>query len=161
MIAFGLVLVLLGGPASAQALLEVPPLGEPMVGEVVLETETSRLGRTMRCPTCQSQSVAESQSPAAQQMRARIKELLAAGYTSEQIEDYFVARYGRWILLEPPRDGRHLLVWVAPSVVALAGGLWLASRLLRRGPGAAPPAGTPTDTHADPYREQVLRELED
>ncbi|OLC29910.1 MAG: hypothetical protein AUH31_05745 [Armatimonadetes bacterium 13_1_40CM_64_14] len=85
----------------------------------------------LRCPVCQNESVADSQSELSAQMRTLIRDRLAAGETEDQIVGYFVSRYGEWILLEPPRQGVLWLVWLAPAV-ALLGGAALVIAYLRR-----------------------------
>ena len=52
-------------------------------------------------------------------MASRIEELVRVGYSDEQIVDYFVGRYGDWVRLEPPAEGIHLLIFVAPVAVVL------------------------------------------
>jgi len=79
----------------------------------------------LRCPVCQNESVADSPSELAAQMRTLIREKVAAGETDQQIVDYFVSKYGEWILLEPPRRGLLWIVWLAPAA-ALLGGAYLA-----------------------------------
>jgi len=69
--------------------------------------------------------IADSPSELAAQMRTLIREKVAAGETDQQIVDYFVSKYGEWILLEPPRRGLLWIVWLAPAA-ALLGGAYLA-----------------------------------
>ncbi|HLQ63723.1 MAG TPA: cytochrome c-type biogenesis protein CcmH [bacterium] len=85
----------------------------------------------LRCPVCQNESVADSQSELSAQMRTLIRDKLAAGETEDQIVRYFVSRYGEWILLEPPRQGVLWFVWLAPAA-ALLGGAVLVIAYLRR-----------------------------
>ena len=89
-----------------------------------------RITKGVRCPTCRSQSVADSDSPAARAMREETLRRVQEGQTDEQIRDYFVARYGEEILLDPPRRGVGAVVWVLPglAVAATIGGLALAFR---------------------------------
>lgn len=70
----------------------------------------------LRCPVCVSESVAQSSSPTSVQMREIIAEKLEAGESEAEILAYFVERYGDWILLEPPRRGMYLFVWLMPLV---------------------------------------------
>jgi cytochrome c-type biogenesis protein CcmH len=85
----------------------------------------------LRCPVCQNESVADSQSELSAQMRTLIRDKLAAGETEDQIVRYFVSRYGEWILLEPPRQGVLWFMWLAPAA-ALLGGAVLVIAYLRR-----------------------------
>jgi cytochrome c-type biogenesis protein CcmH len=103
------------------------------------EARAAQLAAELRCPDCQALSVAESDTPAAVEIRRQIAELLAAGQTSDQVRQHFVARYGEWILLAP----RSPVPWLLPFV-ALAAGLaalaaWplLGRRVGNRAPRAA------------------------
>ncbi len=123
----------LGAPASAQQ--SATHATEPIVYEVAAQ---------LRCVVCQNLSVADSPSEMAGQMRAIVRERLAAGESPEQVLQYFVDRYGEWILLAPRRRGFNLVVWGFP-VVAVAIGLAVTILLLRRWTRAgraraAPPA---------------------
>ena len=149
----------LEGPAATPAEIEqgigAPPFGEPPATEAAVMARTMALAHRLRCPVCQGLSVADSTSEAALGMKARIKELVHLGYTDEQITDYFVDRYGEWVLLAPNEP----LLWAVPAVgVLLALGAltwWLSSR---RSPASPPPPVT-TEATDDPYRRRILREL--
>ena len=93
--------------------------------DALLDPEVFEIGRALRCPTCVSESVSESSSPIAQDMRALIQEQLAQGSDRAEILAFFQARYGDWILLEPPRRGVLLWVWILPIAAAAAGAAWL------------------------------------
>ena len=95
------------------------------------EARAQAIAAQLRCPVCQNESVADSPSELAAQMRTLIRAKVAAGETDQQIVDYFVSKYGEWILLEPPRRGPLWIVWLAPAV-ALLGGAYLAFAYLRR-----------------------------
>lgn len=110
----------------------------------VNEQAVYEIAALLRCVVCQNLSVADSPSEMANQMRVIIRERLAAGERPEQVMQYFVERYGEWILLSPRPQGFTLLVWVAPPVAMLVG-LGIVAILLRRwtrrpspGPAAAP-----------------------
>jgi cytochrome c-type biogenesis protein CcmH len=87
----------------------------------------------IRCPTCRSQSMADSDAPAAQAGRDEILRRVKEGQSAAEIRAYFVSRYTEAILLSPPRRGISALVWVLPlvAVAAAAGGLALAFRRWR------------------------------
>ena len=75
----------------------------------------------LRCPTCQGLSIADSPATSAAQMRALVQEQLASGSSDDEVRAFFVARYGRWILLDPPIGGPDLALWVAPIVIVGVG----------------------------------------
>lgn len=79
------------------------------------------LEQRLRCPTCQSVSVADSPSETATAMRTTVAAQVAAGRSDEEILDYFRVRYGAWVLFDPPARGVTLLVWVLPLLAAGVG----------------------------------------
>ncbi len=87
--------------------------------DVEVGTRTFDIARNLRCPVCVSESVADSSAQIAQQMRTVIEEKVEEGQTDQQIYAFFQARYGDWILLDPPKRGIHLFVWLLPIVVAV------------------------------------------
>ncbi|MBI3029070.1 MAG: cytochrome c-type biogenesis protein CcmH [Candidatus Rokubacteria bacterium] len=96
----------------------------------------------LRCPVCQNLSVADSSSEMAREMRALIVDQLRAGKRPEEIRDYFVSKYGQWILLSPPPRGVGLVVWIVPTLGAaagLGGAVWLLRRWSRRKTAPLPP----------------------
>jgi cytochrome c-type biogenesis protein CcmH len=114
----------------------------------------------LRCVVCQNLSVADSPSEMATQMRAIVRERLAAGDTPEQVLQYFVEKYGEWILLSPRRRGFTLLVWLAP-LVAVVIGLGLVIVLLRRWTRAAARGAPATPRAVDAaMSERIRREME-
>lgn len=75
----------------------------------------------LKCQECQGLSVADSNAPTSDAIRADIKRRIAAGESDGEIRRYFVDKYGETILLEPQSSGISLIVWVLP-VVAIAAG---------------------------------------
>ena len=96
-----------------------------------LEARTSAIAAMLRCPVCQGESIQESPSELAQQMRAVVRDKLKAGESPEQIKSYFVSRYGEWILLEPKMTGFNVIIYVLP-VLLIIGGLVFVVFLVRR-----------------------------
>lgn len=90
-------------------------------GEVRLEARVFEIAGQLRCPNCTSESVRDSNAPVSVEMREIIQEQLAAGRSEAEVLAFFQERYGDWILLEPPRRGLHLLVWLLPPLAALLG----------------------------------------
>jgi cytochrome c-type biogenesis protein CcmH len=91
------------------------------------------LSASVACPTCDGQSVADSDSSAARNVRTFIDQRVADGQTDDQIRDELAARYGERILLTPGRSGLAGLVWVLPvaALVAALAGVALAFRQWR------------------------------
>lgn len=96
-----------------------------------IEAEARWLYGELRCPVCRGQSVAESNSAEAERMRGEIRGMLESGKSRQEILDWYVTRYGAWILNRPPLGGLYALAWVAPAL-ALGGAGWLLARHLRR-----------------------------
>jgi cytochrome c-type biogenesis protein CcmH len=106
------------------------------------------LAGRLRCPDCQSISVAESDSQTARAIRDEIGRMVAAGRSDQQVLDHFVARYGPWVLLDPPPRGITLLVWLLPAAGLVAGVGLLAAYRRRTSLRGAPPAWTEAGTEA-------------
>jgi cytochrome c-type biogenesis protein CcmH len=100
-------------------------------GPPTLQERVHEVAEGLRCPVCQNLSVADSPSDLAQQMRDDIALRLRHGQTERQIDAFFTAKYGRWILLSPAAGGIGLFAWFAP-VLAVAAGAGLAWTIVRR-----------------------------
>lgn len=103
--------------ADAQAVTPTPTL----VKETALDQHVRRLAKQMRCLVCQGESVAASQSDFAKDIRQQIRELLEAGRSDKQVFDYFVARYGDFILYKPPFEMSTWALWFGPLIMLVAG----------------------------------------
>jgi cytochrome c-type biogenesis protein CcmH len=86
-----------------------------------LDPQVFEIANELRCPVCIAESVGDSASPIAVRMREEIQEQLDEGKSEREILAFFQERYGDWILLNPPKRGVHLLVWLLPLVVAVVG----------------------------------------
>lgn len=86
-----------------------------------LEDRTREIATELRCVVCQNLSVADSPSEMAQQMRAVVREQLQAGKTPEQVKEFFVSKYGEWVLLKPKTTGFAALLWILPYLALLLG----------------------------------------
>ena len=105
-------------------------------GPRTAEERARGIAESIRCPTCQGQSVADSNSPAAKNIRTEIARRIGTGQTDDQIRDQIAGLYGEDLLLTPPRSGVGGLVWFLPVAlfVAAAGGLVAAFRSWRSPP---------------------------
>ncbi len=122
-----------------------------------LEDQVRAIASELRCVVCQNLSVADSPSELAKEMRNLVRELVQQGKSREEIDAYFVSRYGEFVLLSPPKRGFNLLVWGLPFLAIAAGGgvVYLVARRWTE--------QAPAQRHAiDPvYAERVQRELRD
>jgi len=93
-----------------------------------------RLEESVMCPTCRGQSIADSDSSAADGIRNYIRTAIAEGDSDGEIRDYLAGQYGDDIILTPERGGWQGLVWILPVVAVLAAfvGIGLAFRTWRR-----------------------------
>lgn len=108
-----------------------------------LEAMTTALASELRCPVCQGNSIQDSPSELAQQMRDLIRDQLREGKTPDDVRAYFVAKYGEWILLSPRAEGLNLVVYLVPLAAILVGGavVW---RTVRRWTATASNTSDPT-----------------
>jgi cytochrome c-type biogenesis protein CcmH len=90
-----------------------------------LDDGVRRVALQLQCPVCEGETVADSPSGLAGDMRSVIRTRLAAGESDQQILDEFVASYGDSILTEPPKRGISLGVWVGPVIGVVFGVLIL------------------------------------
>ena len=119
----------------------------------------SEMEAELVCPTCHT-PLDESDSPAAQEIKAYVRERIAQGWTKSQIEDALVQVFGPAVLGVPRTHGFDLLAWALPiggiliGAVVLGGGAWAWSRN-RPGPGEPAAAGGPP---LDPELERRVDE---
>ncbi len=112
-----------GAAAGPRAESVVPP---------ELEARVLRLTKELRCLVCQGESVADSSSDFAADVRRKVVELMEQGLTDREIKDYLVQRYGEFILFRPPFKATTLFLWVGPILLLLAGGTALLVSIRRR-----------------------------
>jgi cytochrome c-type biogenesis protein CcmH len=96
----------------APALAQEVQLADPK-----LEQRARDLSREIRCVVCQSQSVSDSDADIAKEMRALIREQMAAGKSDQEIRDYLVARYGDFVLFDPPFKASTYALWIGPFAI--------------------------------------------
>lgn len=170
-----LTLVLVLGAASAQVpagtdgteqlgqglLPGLPPGPPPSADELAVRADA--LAHGMRCPVCQALSVADSNSEAARMFNDRIHELVAAGYTDDQVKDYFVDRYGEWILLDPERSGLGQLLYLMPALLLGLGlgGVGATVARWRKEPDEVPLPSDQGLVAMDEYERRLLEELDE
>lgn len=93
--------------------------------------KTREIGQNIRCLVCQNQSIDDSSSQLAKDLRILIKEKIETGFTDKQIYDYLSIRYGDYILLNPPLKINTILLWFLPFII-LFFGLFLVMNILKK-----------------------------
>ena len=105
-----------------------------------LEHRAREIGRQLRCVVCQNQSIDDSSAEVARDMRRAVRERLTAGLSDAEVFDYMTARYGDYVLLNPPFKPETFILWLgAPLVLLLAGTALLAGAVRRKRQPIAPP----------------------
>jgi len=160
----GLLLVVLantGIVASALAKEAVPVAADP-----VLEARVMKLSAELRCLVCQNQTIADSHSGLAVDLRDQVRLMMAKGQSDDEIRAYMTARYGDFVLYKPPFKPTTAVLWVAPPVllVGALAGLFLLLRARQRTKPEAFDADTPegdidelTDPPTNPLSPSAAR----
>jgi cytochrome c-type biogenesis protein CcmH len=112
------------------------------LADPALEARARALSQELRCLVCQNQSIDESNADLAHDLRILLRQRLVAGDTDQQVLDYLAARYGVFVLLDPPFLPTTYLLWLTPPLLVLAAGGVLMLRSRRRPPERVLPALT-------------------
>jgi cytochrome c-type biogenesis protein CcmH len=130
-----------------------------------LDARLKKLEEELRCLVCQNQSLAESNAPLAEDLRREVRALAVAGKSDDEIKQFLVARYGDFVLYNPPVKSTTWLLWFGPFVL-LAGGALVWWAILRRrsrnkddDDDFRPPGGTP-EAGVEKARELLDNPLE-
>lgn len=91
----------------------------PLAANPDIEARMHSLGEELRCLVCQNQSLADSHSGLADDLRREMREQMAAGKSDKEIVDFMVARYGDFVRYRPPLKATTLLLWLGPFALAL------------------------------------------
>ena len=110
----------------------------------------------MRCLVCQNESLADSSAALAGDLRAEVEKKLRQGSTDQEIIKFMVARYGDFILYEPPLEGKTLLLWFMPALLILFAIVFFILYFGRR-----PPVTHPVDESRRSRAAQLLRDESD
>ena len=124
-------LLVLPAPLLAQSSLPPSEYAYRQLPDPRQEAEARALMETLRCLVCQGQSIADSDADMAGDMRALVRQRIAAGEEPEAIRRWLIERYGNWVSYDPPVEPVTWPLWAAP-VLLLAAGLWLARGRFRR-----------------------------
>ena len=128
-----MLLTVLGG-ATVSAVEPSERLADP-----ALEARARALSKELRCLVCQNQSIDESNADLAHDLRVLLRQRLVVGDSNQQVRDYVAARYGVFVLLDPPFAPMTWLLWLTPPLLVLGAGGLLLLRARRRQPDPATP----------------------
>ncbi|NTJ63694.1 cytochrome c-type biogenesis protein CcmH [Agrobacterium rhizogenes] len=134
-------------PLSAFAVNPDEVLPDP-----ALEARARTISAELRCMVCQNQSIDDSNADLARDLRLLVRKRLTDGDTDQQVLDYIVSRYGEFVLLKPRLSEKTYILWGAPIVLFVAGGLALAVYARRR-------AGKPTGSSLSADEEAQLKDI--
>ena len=90
-----------------------------------LDKKAREINKKIRCVVCQSQSIDDSDSLLARDLRVLIKEKLNEGKTEKEITNYLVERYGEFILFKPRFNSNTYFLWLAPLIIIIFGLFWI------------------------------------
>ena len=121
---------------TATAAYAVEP--HEMLADPALEARAQALDEELRCVRCRSENIASSGADWAADARVLVRELISDGKTDQQVLDFFVERYGEYVLMRPPAKGGNLILWFAGPALLLIGMGTAAMYLRRRATPAAP-----------------------
>ncbi|MBJ9320939.1 MULTISPECIES: cytochrome c-type biogenesis protein CcmH [Citrobacter] len=121
----GLLMLIISG--SALATIDVMQFKDE-----AQEQQFRQLTEQLRCPKCQNNSIADSNSMIATDLRQKVYELMQEGKSQKEIVDYMVARYGNFVTYDPPLTPLTVLLWVMPVVAIGLGGWIIFARTRRR-----------------------------
>ncbi len=149
------VIAILGEPDPPQNALDadvIAVLGRPEgtvpSDENGVNLRATAIGSKLRCPVCQGVAISDSPAGMAVKMRGQVRDLVAQGYSEEQVMLYFERSYGEFVRLEPPMRGLNVMLWLLP-LAALAGGAFLVLKKSREPLKARPGSGTAATAHDD------------
>jgi cytochrome c-type biogenesis protein CcmH len=123
---------MLASPAAANDTLPPAPYAYRQLDDPKLEAQAEALMETLRCLTCQSQSIADSDASMAGDMRNEIRLRIAAGEKPEHIRQWLIARYGEYISYRPRVTSVTWPLFAVPVVLIVLGLLIVLRRFRRR-----------------------------
>jgi len=137
---------------------DVSAQGTPPPGAVT-DDEVNEIAHQLYCPVCENIPLDVCPTTACIQWRGTIREKLEAGWSEQQILDYFVAQYGERVLARPSTRGLNILIWVLPPVIVIGGGFFLWRFLRQQTRPAAESAAPAMPMPADEYAQRLEQEL--
>lgn len=128
-----LFLALIAAPALADSDLPAARWANEQLPDARQEAAAKALMEELRCLVCQGQSIADSDAEMAGDMRALVRQRIAAGEKPAEVRAWLTERYGNWVSYRPPVEPLTWPLWIAPLLLLGAGALLLRKRFRRRG----------------------------
>lgn len=125
-------LIFAASPALADSSLPPAEWANQQLPDPRQEALAKDLMEELRCVVCQGQSIADSNAELAGDMRALVRQRIAAGERPEQVRDWLIQRYGNWISYRPPIEPLTWPLWAAPLLLLLCGAWLFRGRIVRR-----------------------------
>ena len=122
----------LAAPALADSDLPAARWANEQLPDPEQEAQAKALVEELRCLVCQGQSIADSDAELAGDMRALVRQRIAAGESPGEVRSWLIQRYGNWVSYRPPVEPVTWPLWAAPVLLLLAGAWLLRKRLVRR-----------------------------
>jgi len=88
-----------------------------------MQARYEKITSEVRCLVCQNQTIKDSNAFLADDLRREIRRMLTEGMTDAEIYDFLVVRYGDFVLYRPRMSGKTLVLWIAPFLLIVVGGL--------------------------------------
>jgi cytochrome c-type biogenesis protein CcmH len=113
--------------------------------DAAFDTRLKKLESELRCLVCQNQTLADSNASLAEDLRVEVRALATAGKSDDEIRAYLVARYGDFVLYDPPLKRTTWLLWIGPFALLAGGGAlwWTVLRRRERAATSVPEAADP------------------
>ena len=124
---------MIAAPALADSDLPAARWANEQLPDARQEAAAKALMEELRCLVCQGQSIADSDAEMAGDMRALVRQRIAAGEKPADVRAWLIDRYGNWVSYRPPVEPLTWPLWIAPLLLLGAGVLLLRKRFRRRG----------------------------
>src|SRR5271154_204198 len=123
-LSFGVLLLVLARLAAGEGVAAAPQVDENgQLKDHALQSRFERITGELRCLVCQNESIADSNVELAGDLRRQGREMLIAGRSDDAIFDFMTDRYGEFVRFNPPLEPKTLIIWGAPFIMLLLGGV--------------------------------------
>jgi cytochrome c-type biogenesis protein CcmH len=125
-------LLMAGTPALAASNRPPAPYAYKQLDDPAQEARAKALMAELRCLVCQGQSIADSDADMAGDMRSLVRERIRSGESPGEVRAWLIERYGDWVSYQPSLSPDTVVLFAAPFLLLVLGGLLAARRLKRR-----------------------------